>query len=52
MLESAQAQAIIDEQIEVIRSQWQEAADLARLTELERRQLYGREILNEYVFRS
>lgn len=52
LLNSAQAQAIIDEQIEIIRTQWDEAADAARLTELDRRQLYGREILNEYVFRS
>jgi len=44
--------AIIYEQIEIIRTQWDEAADAARLTELDRRQLYGREILNEFVFRS
>lgn len=52
LLSSEQAQAIIDEQVEIIRTQWNEAADAARLTELDRRQLYGREILNEYVFRS
>lgn len=52
LLNSAQAQAIIDEQIETIHTQWDEAADAARLTELDRRQLYGREILNEFVFRS
>jgi serine/threonine-protein kinase HipA len=52
LLNSAQARAIIDEQIEIIRTQWDEAADAARLTELGRRQLYGREILNEFVFRS
>ena len=51
LLSSAQAQAIIDEQIEVIRTQWDEAARAARLTELDRRQLYGREILNEFIFR-
>jgi len=51
LLNSAQAQAIIDEQIEIIRTQWDEAADAARLTELDRRQLYGREILNEFIFR-
>jgi len=51
LLSSAQAQAIIDEQIEIIRTQWDEAARTARLTELDRRQLYGREILNEFVFR-
>lgn len=51
LLSSAQAQAIIDEQIEIIRTQWDEAAGAARLTELDRRQLYGREILNEFIFR-
>jgi serine/threonine-protein kinase HipA len=49
LLNSAEAQAIIDEQI---RNQWDEAADAARLTEADRRLLYGREILNEYIFRS
>jgi serine/threonine-protein kinase HipA len=52
LLSSKQAQAIIDEQIDVIRTQWNEAADAARLSELDRRQLYGREILNEFAFRS
>jgi serine/threonine-protein kinase HipA len=52
LLSSQQAQEIIDEQIEVIRAQWDEAADAARLSELDRRQLYGREILNEFAFRS
>jgi serine/threonine-protein kinase HipA len=52
LLSSAQAQAIIDEQIEIIRTQWDEAARAARLTELDRRQLYGREILNEFIFRA
>ena len=51
LLSSAQARTIIDEQIEIIRTQWDEAAEAARLTELDRRQLYGREILNEYIFR-
>ena len=51
LLSSAQAQAIIDEQIEIIRTQWDEAARAARLTEVDRRQLYGREILNEFIFR-
>jgi serine/threonine-protein kinase HipA len=51
LLRPAQAQEIIDEQIEIIRTQWDEAAHAARLTELDRRQLYGREILNEFIFR-
>jgi serine/threonine-protein kinase HipA len=52
LLSSAQAHAIIDEQIEIIRTQRDEAARAARLTELDRRQLYGREILNEFIFRA
>lgn len=52
LLTSREAQVIIDEQIEIIRTQWNEAADAAQLTEFDRRQLYGREILNEFVFRS
>jgi serine/threonine-protein kinase HipA len=51
LLNTAQAQAIIDQQIEIIRTQWDEAARAARLTEVDRRQLYGREILNEFIFR-
>ena len=49
LLDTAQAKAIIDAQDEVIRIQWRDAAGL---TELERRQLFGREILNEYAFRN
>jgi serine/threonine-protein kinase HipA len=52
LLNTAQAQALVDEQVQIIRTQWNEAADTARLTELDRQQLYGREILNEFVFRS
>lgn len=51
LLDRADAQAIIDAQVEIIRTQWDEAADSARLTELDRRLLYGREILNEFAFR-
>jgi serine/threonine-protein kinase HipA len=51
LLHRADAQAIIDAQVDVIRAQWEEAADAARLTELDRRLLYGREILNEFAFR-
>ena len=49
LLDTAQAKAVIDAQDEVIRTQWRNPAEL---TELERRQLFGREILNEYAFRS
>jgi hypothetical protein len=50
LLDTAQAKSIIDTQTDVIQAQWHEAADAARLTELERRQLFRREILNEYAF--
>ena len=52
LLDSVQAQEIIDTQLDIIRTQWKEVADAARLTELDRKRLYGREILNEFVFRS
>jgi serine/threonine-protein kinase HipA len=51
LLDRVDAQAIIDAQVDVIRSQGDEAADAARLTELDRQLLYGREILNEFAFR-
>ena len=43
---------IIDAQISIIETQWRDAADAARLTELERQQLFRREILNEFAFRN
>lgn len=52
LLDTSQAQSIIDAQISVIETQWRDAADAARLTELERQQLFRREILNEFTFRN
>jgi serine/threonine-protein kinase HipA len=52
LLDTSQAQSIIDAQIDVIRTQWGDAADATGLTELDRQQLFGREILNEYAFRT
>jgi serine/threonine-protein kinase HipA len=51
LLDRTEAQTIIDAQVDIINTQWDEAADAARLTELDRRLLYGREILNEFAFR-
>jgi serine/threonine-protein kinase HipA len=51
LLSRTDAQAIADAQVDIIKAQWDEAADAARLTELDRRLLYGREILNEFTFR-
>jgi serine/threonine-protein kinase HipA len=50
LLDTAQAKSIIDAQTDIIQTQWPEAADAAMLTELERRQLLHREILNRYAF--
>jgi serine/threonine-protein kinase HipA len=51
LLTTAEAKDIIDAQVDTIGTQWRDAADAAQLTELDRRQLLGREILNEFVFR-
>jgi serine/threonine-protein kinase HipA len=50
LLDRGDARAIIDAQVDVIRTQWDAAAEAARLTELDRRLLYGREIV-EFAFR-
>lgn len=34
----------------VINEEWDDAADAARLTELERAQLWGRQILSSFIF--
>lgn len=52
LLGRGDAQTIIGTQVDVIRTQWDDAADAARLTELDRRLLYGREILNEFALRA
>jgi serine/threonine-protein kinase HipA len=52
LLDTSQAQSIIDAQVDVIQTQWRDAADVAGLTELDRQQLFGREILNEFAFRN
>jgi serine/threonine-protein kinase HipA len=49
-LSQAEAKAVVDHQIEVISSNWNEVCDLARLTEVERRGLAGRQFLNPYAF--
>lgn len=51
LLDRRQARAIIDAQVRTIRAEWQNAADAVGLTALDRRQLLGREILNEFAFR-
>lgn len=48
-LDQADAAAIVEHQVTTINKQWADAADSARLTELERAQLWGRQILNPYA---
>lgn len=46
LLTPVDARSIVDRQLEVINSQWADAADEARLTAAERNQLWHRQILN------
>jgi serine/threonine-protein kinase HipA len=48
-LSCAEARQIVDHQVGVIRSEWEDAADVARLTKLERESLWGVQILNPYA---
>lgn len=48
-LTKRQAREVIDHQLDVIRSQWNEVADMALLTTAERDMLWGRQILNPYA---
>ncbi len=48
-LSSAQARAIIDEQITVIEDQWDVVCDAAQLTAQQRSYLRGRQIMNPYA---
>lgn len=48
-LEPHEAREIIDHQIEVVRGQWDAVADAARLTDVERASLWGRQLLNDYA---
>lgn len=48
-LSEGEARDIIDQQVEVIRTQWDEAADMAMLTRAERDQMWGSQILNPYA---
>lgn len=49
LLSADEAKDIIDHQVDTIRSEWAEAADVARLTSVERDRLWGRQILNPYA---
>ncbi len=49
LLSKAEARDVIDHQVDTIRSEWDEAAEAARLTSVERNQMWGRQILNPYA---
>jgi serine/threonine-protein kinase HipA len=46
---SGEARAIIDNQIEIIHSNWDEVCDMAKLTTVERRNYWRRQFLNDYA---
>ena len=46
----AEAQEIVDHQVEVVQTQWQDAANLARLSTRERDALWETSILNPAIF--
>ncbi len=52
LLDRAEAQDIVDEQVETINAQWNDAADAALLTTRERERLWGTKILNPFVFQA
>lgn len=41
---------IINRQVDVIRSNWEEVSELARMTAAERKYFWGRQFLNRYAF--
>ncbi|MHB1087178.1 MAG: type II toxin-antitoxin system HipA family toxin [Acidimicrobiales bacterium] len=49
LLTESEAREIIVDQLDVIRSEWNDAADEARLTEADIAQLWGRSILNSFA---
>ena len=48
-LSLAGADAVIDHPVSTIENQWKDAADAARLTDLERESFKGRQILNPFI---
>ena len=48
-LSKEEARAIIDRQIEVIESQWDEVCDLAKMTKVDRSGFWNRQFLNPYA---
>lgn len=50
LLSRAEADALVERQVTLIREHWDGAADAAHLTALEKQQMWQRQILNPYVF--
>jgi serine/threonine-protein kinase HipA len=50
LLTASDARALIDHQVEVIRSDWPEVSDLARMSAADRSLFWGRQFLNPYAF--
>jgi serine/threonine-protein kinase HipA len=49
LLDRTEAEAIVEAQIEVITTEWEEVCDLAELTTLERDSFWGRQFLNPFA---
>lgn len=50
LLSPGEAREIVDAQVETIRAQWHDAADVVGLTHRERAQMWGRQVLNDFAF--
>lgn len=51
LLTKQEAESIIESQLDVINTEWDEAADEAHLTHQDKQRLWKRQILNDFVFR-
>jgi serine/threonine-protein kinase HipA len=50
MLTQTEARQLIDQQVETIKREWDDVADRARLTAVERSFFWRRQFLNPYAF--
>ena len=48
-LAEEEARAIVDRQLDVVRSQWDEVCDLARLSAVDRELLWGRAVMHPFA---
>ena len=48
-LDRSEAFALVEQQLEIVHAHWDEAADRARLTEADRRSIFGGAILNPSI---